>query len=404
MHADELRMAVTKVVELLDQADIASVVDQYRSAKGEQRSAANAQLRSTAKSLVDKFGTLKPAELQVAKILHLDALGSRQYWQNLFACVNDQKQHQGEIVRLASRIMFARNHLPGLLKLVSNVNSQATESDAAAAFAVQALELGEARLCIRLTDAGERASDPDRVARSIDGIDMLYSACASIARKPAMDLRIDKVLSKRNGDREAIFTGDKDSIAAVNAVIDSIPAALANIDTDQEIDLSAIVHSLPIFEDLNTLAALGTFSKQDLKDISDTMHQGALLTLESGVIPMDATYVSTIPTISPKTDRNTASADPAQQRSQPSRENNPAAGRAAQAAVLSTASSIEQDEHYDRYLKEREAMLRPAQESGAIPAQSSSEANGDAKNAAIDRNRREAVDDLLKSLGQSRGH
>ncbi len=117
---------------------------------------------------------------------------------------------------------------------------------------------------------------------------MLYSACASIARKPAIDLRMDGVGSKRNNDRELHFTGESDSIAAVFAVIDSIPGALADIDPDQDIDLDAVVQSLPIFEDLNTLASLGNFSSKDLKDITDTMHQGALLALESGVILMES--------------------------------------------------------------------------------------------------------------------
>ncbi|MFK8075888.1 MAG: hypothetical protein AB8B84_04835 [Granulosicoccus sp.] len=390
MHADQLRMAVTKVVALLQEAQIASVVDQYRAAKGEQRTVSSERLRQSAAFLMERFDGMSPAERQVTKILHLESLGSPNYWLELFSSVSEVKKHQGEIVRLASRIMFARSHLPGLISLVSVVKPEAVPA-AAAPSAQQTqvlpqLEQGEAHLYIRLTDAGERASDPDRVARSIDGIDMLYSACASVARKPAIDLRLDTVLSKRNRDRDLVFTGERDSIAAVYAVIDSIPAVLAELDPEQEIDLDAVVRSLPIFGDLHTLALLGTFSKQDLKDISDTMHQGALLTLESGVIPVDPEDA-----VGGKTKPEASPAPPA---------NNQASVRT---APVSRQPLVEKDEHYERYLKEREAMLRSQAAASASAPHSVAPYHGNQNQVAIDQSRRDAVDDLLKSLGQSRG-
>ena len=166
---------------------------------------------------------------------------------------------------------------------------------------------GEGRLTIRLTDAGERACDPDRVARTIDGIDMLYSACASIARKPAMDLRLEAVDGKTN--RNLHFTGERDSISAVIAVIESIPYALEEIDAEQDFELDELVTSLPVFEDLKTLASLGTFSDTDLKDISETMHQGALLALESGVILVSHSPVPDAAVARPKSVATPASAD-----------------------------------------------------------------------------------------------
>ena len=232
-------------------------------------------------------------ERKVMKRLHLDSLGSTDYWQLLMSDSVDAKTHQAEVVRLASRVMFASSHLPGLMSLMGDVNPTVVEPVASAVNPLlRAVEEGEGALFIRLTDAGERASDPDRIARAIDGVDMLYSACASIARKPAIDLRLDDVAAKHNRDRDFRFTGARDSISAVYAVIDSIPGALADIDPDKDIDLDAVVRSLPIFQDLSTLASLGTFSGKDLKDISETMHQGALLILESGVILIDAQMAS----------------------------------------------------------------------------------------------------------------
>jgi len=213
---------------------------------------------------------MTPAQKKVVKCLHLGSLGSTDYWGQLIAGNGDPKTHQAELVRLASRVMFASSHLPAIISLMSIAESPQAQlpTGTSANSLLHPLQQGEGALYIRLTDAGERASDPDRVARAIDGIDMLYSACASIARKPAMDLRLDGVAAKDNRDRDFRFTGERDSIAAVFAVVDSIPEALANIDPDKDIDLDSVVSSLPIFQDLGTLASLGTFSGKDLKDIS----------------------------------------------------------------------------------------------------------------------------------------
>ena len=278
MHADELRRAVTKIVDLLRRSEIRAVLDRYRSARGEDRTVAAARLGHAGATIMDRMQALTPAERRVSRLMHLDDLATTDYWQSLLDGKKDPRAHQGDIVRLASRVMFASGQLPAMLSLLESVHETPEQARAA-------LADGEGRLTIRLADAGEKASDPDRVARSIDGVDMLYSACASIARKPAVDLRLDAIDGTTH--RDLHFTGERDSLSAVIAVIESIPAALADIDPDDDIDLEAVVSSLPVFEDLEKLAALGTFSSRDLKDISETMHQGALLVLESGVILVD---------------------------------------------------------------------------------------------------------------------
>jgi len=404
MHADELRMAVTKIVDVLKRSDIRVVVDQYRSSKGDQRTTAAARLGHAGAVIMERIDAMSPTERQVVKCLHLDTLGSADYWQDLLGSASDPKHHQAEIVRLASRVMFASSHLPGMANLLDTVTI--AETGSAGNDPDFALDAGEGGLLIRLTDAGERASDPDRVARAIDGVDMLYSACASIARKPAMDLRLDAVVRKPNRDRDLQFTGERDSVSAVYAVIDSIPAALADIDPDQDIDLDVVVQSLPIFEDLNTLAALGTFSNKDLKDISDTMHQGALLTLESGVILMD--YPSSGAAARPQSTQSRTqiqrTADSGFAADSNETENS-AVATSSRAAPVVESSTADRDEHYDRYLREREAMLRPqAVESiNGHAADSIDTSNGAAsEGVSADQNRRDAVDELLKSLGQSR--
>jgi len=153
------------------------------------------------------------------------------------------------------------------------------------------------------------------------------------------------------------------------------------------------------------------FSKQDLKDISDTMHQGALLTLESGVIPIDPSTVETQAARAPKTAVQQPKAPPvakvATARVTPITAASSAIAQDSSpvAEVLSTPAPVEQDEHYENYLREREAMLNPQPVSSpAAEVANVAQASDDTGDAAIDQSRRDAVDDLLKSLGQSRGH
>ncbi len=375
MHADELRRAVNKVVEVLTKSDILSVIREYRTAKGDDRAVAAARLGHSGAVIMENMDKFSASERLVAKILYLDNLGTTQYWQTLLGSASDPSKNAAELVHLYSRVMFASNHLPNLSKLLAPVVNEVSAVP---------LNAGEANLTIRLTDAGEKAADPDRIARSIDGIDMLYSACASIARKPAMDLRLDNITGKE--DRDISFTGEKDSVAALGAVIRSIPEALSQYGDDDDLDLETLVSSLPIFDDLTTLANLGKFTQDDLKDISETMHQGALLVLESGVVlvqkpapkaPAAQVVVApeTIQESDPPTLTRRASVSPL-----PSANN--------EAAAAPAAPTSERDEHYERYLREREAM----QQQGSGASQKSPQAIA----------KQDAVDEMLRNLGRSR--
>ncbi len=374
MHADELRRAVDRIVAVLKKADILAVIRQYRVAVGDQRPVAAARLGHAGAVIMENMDNFSAHEKAVVSCMHLDSLGSTQYWQSLLESAGDPKKSAAELVHLYSRVMFASSHLPNLSKLLDSTES--TKSHLA-------LSTGEGRLAIRLTDAGERAADPDRVARSIDGIDMLYSACASIARKPAMDLRLDGIDGQAH--RDTYFTGEHDSIAAVTAVLESIPGILEELGPDEDTDLNDIVSKMPIFEDLKTLADLGTFSANDLKDITETMHQGALLVLESGVIVLESSAEkvnaeSAVSTGAENEQHFATHAPPTLTQK---------AGSQVNGKNKATTGGPAGDEHYQRYLREREAMQRQG-------------SNGldDSEEQSL---RSDAVDELLKNLGRARG-
>ncbi len=382
MHADELRSAITRVVEVLNKADILAVVREYRTAQGDQRTVAAARLGHSGAVIMESMDKFSPAENTVSKAMFLESLGTTQYWQEILGSAADPKKSAAELVHLYSRVMFASTHLPNMARLLGTVESSTPKVKARGKGAAQLPVAGESRITVRLTDAGERASDPDRIARSIDGIDMLYSACASIARKPAMDLRLDGIDGRSS--RDIHFSGERDSASAVCAVIESIPEALAEYGDDEDLDLDELVASLPIFEDLITLASLGTFTENDLKDITETMHQGVMLVLESGVVLVNesAAHLGSPPAAS------NAQAESARNGHFNTKDGSePPILTRRPKALQPSQNRVEQperDEHYDRYLREREAMQRSSSE--APPANS--------KGAA--------VDSVLRNLGKSR--
>ena len=134
------------------------------------------------------------------------------------------------------------------------------------------------------------------------------------------------------------------------------------------------------------------------------MHQGALLTLESGVIPLEPSeIISPVDTNQGNPSRNPIPVQAAKQAAPLAAVGGQVPGTS---EVLQASSPVERDEHYDRYLKEREAMLEPQsnESSQHQPAQlHAMDTQSSSEDAVVDKSRKEAVDDLLKSLGQSRG-
>jgi len=375
MHAVELRSAIQRVVAVLNKADILAVIKEYRAARGDDRAVAAARLGHAGAVIMENMDKFSENEDLVASAMYLDNMASANFWQAILRSAANPNKNASDLVHLYSRVLFASQHLPNLVDLLDSV-------EAAPPLQLLPTDKGEGRVSIRLSDAGEKASDPDRIARSIDGIDMLYSACASIARKPAMDLRLDAI--EGSAHRTIHFVGERDSVSAVCAVIDSIAAAVEELHADDNINLDSVIGGLPIFQDLATLANVGTFTQNDLKDISETMQQGAMLVLESGVMLVDghtaaveddAKVIASNGQVKPQA----APVTSLHERQAPSM---------SQPIPDIVDSGQGRDVHYERYLREREAMQRSAGPDATPSRELSIEEEID------------AIDDLLKKLSE----
>lgn len=381
MRADQLQRAASSVTKLLKNADLLTIIRECRGARDEQLAVSLARLGNAGASVMKALENANAAESQLLKATHLDALATPAYWRNLVTVDVDEKKRQADLVQLYSRVMFATGHLPSLVNLIDHV-------DVAQAPGVRQAADGEETLTIRLTDAGEKASDPDRLARAIDGIDMLYSACASLARKPAIDLQLLAISG--DADRDITFLGDIEAIQAVKTVIESIPDVVAEINPEDDLDIQQLVRTLPVFDDLQTLRKLGTFSPADLQDIEDTMHQGVLLSLESGVM-----LIGQGQALDEQSDSSNQSAAPASiDQADAGRDQGSSSSNVTQlpghsgAAATSPSKAPERDEHYEQYLRERDKLMSD-DTTGTDPTDVASMSQSE---------RNDAINNLLKGL------
>lgn len=374
MLASELRDAARRVADLLGEADILSSVRQFRGASGNDRVIAAARLGHAGAMLVEHGERLTAAELAVVRHLRLESLISSDYWRDLLEHSDDATETNAELVHLYSRAMFAGTHLPNLLGLLDMVDAPvATEGGAGARSKGTRTIASQTAVpfVVRLVDAGERAADPDRVARAIDGIDMLYAACASMAGPIESELSLERI----GGDdtRDLYFDGEPDVLVAVASVVASIPEALHDAGDDPHPDLDALVASLPVFEALGQWAGDADLDDSEIEDIRETLHQGVLLTMESGSL----------------LHRPVSHGDERGEAGSATEPKRVAAASGSTKEDESRGNRAADDEHYRRYLRERSLLIEGDE---TMPGGKDSEA----------RRRRDAVHALLDSLGRTR--
>ena len=406
MSGNELRSAINSVVELLRSTQIQQAISHFRTALiRNEKSTAIDHLNAASQQLMAGYAHFGAAEKKVCGFMHLENLGSDKYWSEILSISHGLEQTRAEVVQLYSRVMFAANHLPGLVALLDTENGKD-----------KALPRGRAYLEIRLLDAGEKASDLDRISRTIDGIDMVYSACVSLAKKPAVNLSLVSV----TGDigRHLVFEGDQDGVNAVRAVIESIADEVADLRDTDSFDPDSLVSDLPVFDDLATLQKLGTFRSPEVAQISESLHEGCLLIMESGVLlepeqnkstpgnkvivlPVDrsvnnkpaAVEIAT-PEPLPTPDTSVAPLKSAEPIVTLKRTESPnKAGQVNTAASASTKTDgLSPDEFYRRYLKEKNRMQSSTD---ASPA----EAAGNAKPVgAAGASKMDALNELISDL------
>ncbi|MDO6459840.1 hypothetical protein Q4485_03970 [Granulosicoccaceae sp. 1_MG-2023] len=405
MPANELSAAVAPVVELLRRTNLQALVSEYRAGLVSGRFAdIGEKLRIAGQEFVDAYQNFSEAELKVCRILHLEDLGKRGFWQRVCTAAEGPERTRAEVVTLYSRVMFANNHLPSLVQLFGADGAAASASvPVVAKTPARTVRPGGAELKVRLLDAGESASDPDRISRTIDGIEMLYTGCCGISRKGEINLSLISV-DGTDGEKFLTFEGDRDEVTAVIAVVESIAEEIASVEDIEHCDPEQLVLQLPVFEDLNTLQSVHKVSAEESAEIAGTLREGALLVMESGVLlvrPEKPRIASSKPTVVPLHRTEEAgqqrAAAPVVTEVKPtvklkSGTNSTTAERAESAEA--DVDDMSPDEFYQHYLKEKDRIQGKADTSSEAQQVAGTSQNDLAEGSS----KTDALSDLLADL------
>jgi len=261
-------------------------------AKSETNSSlAEAMLLRSSSDYIDQVQRFSADDRRVAEHFHLHDLANTSYWEGLTDSSTPVTGRLSELVSLSSRLMFASSHLPRLLSLVKESGASPTDiRSATGSFVLELLDLRISR-----TDADERlesAADPDRIARVIDGANMIYRGAALLAGGTPESLRLVSITG--NESRTLVFQGQQETATAVRRIIrhlsaisssssDSSSRTDSESGAEQTINAEFVVEQLPFLTSLNELERIGALSIEHIGDIRSSVVAGSIMLVEAGV-------------------------------------------------------------------------------------------------------------------------
>ena len=285
----QLYTATQRVVESLKTSGLMPALRAHRlSLRGQgDRASAQAGIEQASSAYIKQVAAFGDDESAVVSLLHLNELGSPSFWQDLTLDTRPVELRLGKSVTAYSKIMFAVSHLPGLLSLVRETR------------AIDGLRSDDPEngiLVLRLYDAEEPASSPDRMSRLIDAVDLLYSACAlmSVASSASMQLSsatrppsLQLMSVSGVAVRSVVFRGDASSITTTRNVINKLNQAAADASDNGGHRVESIASSMPLLDAVDALHKLKTLDTAQAETISRRSQEGAIMLLDCGAQLVD---------------------------------------------------------------------------------------------------------------------
>jgi len=225
---------------------------------------------------LDQAAKFSTEELAVLNQLKLTDLHSSSFWAVLASTERTIAQRQRLLVSAYSRLMFATGQLPGLLGLVREAS------------AVESLQVPDTQtgvLALRVHDAGEPASDPERLARLIDGIDMIYESCAVLAGKPGRGLKLMSLSGL--AFRTLVFHGHTEPLTASRRIIHSLNERVDHTSVQDVSVLERICTELPFMASLDELNRVGSISARKVEQVRKGVIGGSIMLVEAGAMLTD---------------------------------------------------------------------------------------------------------------------
>ncbi len=215
---------------------------------------------------MDAASGFSAEEQAVARSAGMDRLQSPTYWFDLEA--GSDRERTEHYRRCLKTIVQGLSFLTRLASLVENRADPLDLNDDAC------------DIKIRLVDAADRASDPDRIARLIDGVDLIYRACAKLAHTSLDGLHVMRVGGAHG--RTVLLQGDVDPATATRRIIRAAnDIATGNIQ-GESYSADEVADSNPFMQSLDDLFRVGALSAADAEEIRHGVLTGTIMVLECG--------------------------------------------------------------------------------------------------------------------------
>lgn len=240
------------------------------------RATSESVLMEASRAYVDKTALYGEDEASVVNLLHLAELGEASYWHDMTSNARSVEARMGQAVSAYSKVMFATGHLPGLLSLVRETS---------AVDGLRTDERDSGALVLRLYDSVELASSPDRMARLIDAVDMIYSACASMSGMAPDSLRLMSVTGV--AVRTVVFHGEVQTVNVARKVITYLNDTAAKLHKSEQFSAEAIASEMPLLDAIDELVWLDSMKSDVAASSGRDAQEGAIMLLECGAQLVD---------------------------------------------------------------------------------------------------------------------
>ena len=237
----------------------------------EDRAKAVARMTRASEAYLERTLMFGDDESAVVNLLHLGQLGTASFWMDLASDVHPLETRQAQAVSAYSKMMFATNHLPSLMALVR---------ESSAVDGLRSDDEVTDSLVLRLYDSVESASSPDRMARMIDAVDMLYSSCASISDNGNIPLELMSVSGV--AIRSVVFQGSAQVMVSVKEVIDYLNQVAIDSHQDTTYSVDAIAADMPFLEAVEELAKHDVIDRGIASAVTRNARDSAIMLLECG--------------------------------------------------------------------------------------------------------------------------
>lgn len=270
MHLNQLHTTVQIIVQALDKSELAKAILSYQTAASGGATGDDSALLRAANIYMDKAAEYGQAELAVAESLHLLPLQSPSFWFDATSHTLDAGLRAAMLAENLKNIQFSCARFPKIFELLQragladpdiNVEEQAT-------------------ITLRIHDATDKASDPDRISRLIDGVDLIYRACANLAELPVGGLSLMSVTG--NSYRTVVFSGHREVSTATRRIIRSLHLRASGTLQSENYSVEEIAEQLPFMHAMGELFRVKALDAGLANEIREEAFAGAVMLLECG--------------------------------------------------------------------------------------------------------------------------